>query len=69
MRDKPPPPKCLCKRFPLVAPGRKVQCVNPLCIFYGRKFGAMDEWMEAQERAVKQVVVVMRELGILREAR
>ena len=56
---------CVCKLYPLVAPGRKVQCRNRKCLFFGWKFADVSAWNEFQQvRFVNAAVKVGRALGI-----
>ena len=64
--DKPKPVRCVCKRFPLCAPGKKIRCITPSCLFRGRKFESVEEWSEFQEvRVVNAAVNVCREMGLV----
>ena len=67
-REKPHAMRCVCKRYPLVAPGRKIRCVNKRCIFWGRRFATVDEYNEAQQVAVVTAIEICREFGLLKEA-
>lgn len=67
MKDKPKAVRCLCKFMPLVAPGRKIQCINKGCLFYGRKFATVEEWDKIQRLVVDAAIRICRDFGITRE--